>query len=200
MTGEIPWWNEPAILFNKNHWMNFFPNPDSPITTAYNAIVRFSIYGGIILFAVTRNSNYLLAIPIVMLTTYLLYQISPPKEHMATMREQYMSFMGVKPTVDNPMMNVQVHEYGTNPTRDKAANITNSEIKKEATAAFYKGTKIMDLAETRDKKFLERQFVTSANTTIPNDNGSFAKFLFKDSVKTPKISYEGQFAPPGSLN
>lgn len=197
MTGEIPWWNEPAILFNKNHWMNFFPNPDSPLTTAYNAIVRFAIYGGLILFVVSKNSNYLIAIPIVMLLTYLLFQISPPKEHMATMREQFAAYTGTRPTPNNPLMNIQVHEYSSNPNRDKASNSTNPEIKKEITQALYSGNTVMDLAESRDKKFFERQFITNANTTIPNDQNSFANFLFKDSFKTPKIAYEGQLALPG---
>jgi hypothetical protein len=200
MTGEIPWWNDPAILFNKEHLLNFFPNPDAPISTAYNAIVRFTIYGAVILFAVSRNTNYLIAIPIVLLLTYLLYQVSPPKEHMMSLKEQYLSYTGTKPTPNNPLMNVQVHEYSTNPNRDKASNSTNPQVKAEITDNLYAGSQVMDLAEARDKKFFERQFITTANTSVPNNQENFSKFLMKDVFKAPKIAFEGQLALPGGTH
>ena len=194
---EKPWWSDPSVLFNKDTWMNFFPDPDSPLANAYNAIVRFSVYGGVLLFLVSRNFNYLLAIPAVMLTTYLMYQINPPKEHMSTMRQLYHHITKTRPTVDNPLMNVMMHDYTDNPTRDPASSIYKKSVRDEVTRDFYAGTNIMDLAETRSKKFLERQFITTPNSKIPNDQGEFAKFLFKDSNPTPKKHFEGQFALPG---
>jgi hypothetical protein len=96
-------------------------------------------------------------------------------------------------------MNVQVHEYSTNPNRDKASNSTNPQVKAEITDNLYAGSQVMDLAEARDKKFFERQFITTANTSVPNNQENFSKFLMKDVFKAPKIAFEGQLALPGGV-
>jgi hypothetical protein len=110
--------------------MLFFPDVDGPITNAYNALVRFAIYGGIMLFLVFKNSSYLMAIPLVMLATYMLYTLSPPPRELMSLRDHINHIRCTKPTKENPMMNVMLHEYSKDPNRGPACNVNSAATKK----------------------------------------------------------------------
>jgi hypothetical protein len=170
---ESTWWADPSVLWR--HWKHFFPNPNAPISNAYNAIVRFAVYGGILLFMVTRNAAYVTAIPFVMIGTFVMYQLAPPTEHMTTMKDAFKHISCMKPTKDNPMMNVKMHEYTDAPDRPPACNISKKDV---ATAANQYLMPDFDLGEEANRKALARQFVTMPNSRVGSDQAAALKFMY----------------------
>ena len=81
------------------------------------------------------------------------------------------------PSKNNPFMNVLMSDYTTQPEKPEAC-ATDSDIKKLINENFdfnlYK-----DTDDLFDRKNSQRQFYTNPSTTIPNDQDSFAKWLFK---------------------
>jgi len=74
------WYNNPSVLWDKNRFIEFFPNPRLSLAEKLNSLVRLSFYVCIILMIFFGNYLYLY-IPIVVLAlTYLIYtNYKPPK-------------------------------------------------------------------------------------------------------------------------
>ena len=98
-----------------------------------------------------------------------------------------------KPTIDNPFMNVTMKDYlnikdGKIVDRPPACDTTDPEIKKEIDIMF-KNNLFQDIDDLFEKFNSQRQFYTTASTTIPNDRDSFQKWLYASS-KTCKQDQE----------
>lgn len=93
----------------------------------------------------------------------------------------------VKPSLDNPFMNVNYVDYLDNPNRNQACDITSPEVKKDANSKFMNNLfrDTSDLFETNNS---QRQFYTMPSTTIPNKQDEFAKWLYL----SPKTCKEDQ--------
>ena len=78
-------------------------------------------------------------------------------------------------------MNYTVNEILDNPTRSAACDYTDPKVNKELEDHFnfnlYK-----DIDDLFDKNNSQRQFFTMPFTTIPNDQGSFARWLYSTPV------------------
>lgn len=183
------WWNDPSVLMA--HPWRFFPDPDGAMSNGYNAIVRFAVYGGILLWAVTHNMLYLVAIPVVMLATFALaswYPAPPPRtgEKFTTLRDHWKAAGAhTAPTPNNPYMNPQVWEYQA--PRDPPAPL--SAVKDKADA--WLGT--VDPTQAMNRAQLERSFYT-----VPADNYEAYKKIFADGLGHPKAAFEGYIPKPGS--
>lgn len=195
---EPYWWKDPAVLFGANNWTNFFPDPDAPMSDAYNALVRFTIYGGVLLWLVTQNMRYLIAIPAVMLSTFALHAIYPPKEGF-TARQHIHHISCTKPTADNPYMNLQVHEISSNPQRSPACDLSLPAVSKAADSFLRNpADDAMDMNDSRSRKALERSFVAQPVSTVPNDLDSVKKFFYGDWGQSRKHNFEGYVPMHGS--
>jgi hypothetical protein len=196
MVHEKPWWEDPAGLFSNDNWKLFFPNPDGPIVPAYNAVLRFSIYAGFLLFIATRNIAYIAAIPFIMLTTFLLYKAAPPGEHMTTMRDAIRHISCTKPTPANPYMNVMIHDISDNPERASACRLNKPDIGATADAHLFS---TMDLGEEMNYNFLRRSFVTMPNTSVvPGDPIALAKWNYQGATQHKATFFERPPAPAGT--
>ena len=86
-----------------------------------------------------------------------------------------------KPTRNNPFMNYTVNEILDNPTRPAACDYTDPKVNKELEDHFnynlYK-----DIDDLFDKNNSQNRFVTMPFTTIPNDQGGFARWLYDTPV------------------
>lgn len=200
-----------GTIFNLDMAIKIIPNNDMTYAEKINALVRFSIYIGIILSLF--YSNYLfLYIPILtMLGTYVLYlfrldvldkarvsagsnatlnQIS--SKSMNSLLSKNMNGMSssgngetfedilnirrcVRPNDENPFMNPLVFDSRL---RDAACDAVKPEnqlqIEKE-----YNQHVIKDISDIWNHNSGRRQFYTVASTTYPNDQGSFANWLYK---------------------
>ena len=89
------------------------------------------------------------------------------------------------PTARNLFMNVLLDEMKYNPGRPEAAPVNNS-IVKQTMDDYFRVQWFSDPTDVFGKNQSQRQFVTQPSTTVPNDQGAFADWLYKIPGKTCK--------------
>jgi hypothetical protein len=89
------------------------------------------------------------------------------------------------PTSRNLFMNVLLDEMKYNPDRPEAAPVGHPTVK-QTLDDFFRIQWFSDPTDVFGKNQGQRQFVTQPSTTIPNDQGSFANWLYKIPGKTCK--------------
>ena len=93
----------------------------------------------------------------------------------------------VKPTLDNPFMNVNYVDQLDAPNREEACDISDPEIKKDMDSKFMNNL-FRDVNDLFGKNNSQRQFYTMPSTTIPNKQDEFARWLYL----SPKTCKEDQ--------
>jgi hypothetical protein len=174
------WYEDYTVLYQKDKFADFVPMSRHTYEQKLNAIARFGIYIGIILFAIKSNANYLV-IPLIALGfTYFIYYFGHNKNHD--------DFIGeiTQPTKDNPFMNVLIPEYAENPQRGPAADIQNEDIKKEVEKYFNENL-YRDVDDIWERSNSQRQWITNPSTTIPNDRDAFMEWCYD----TKKVCKDG---------
>lgn len=89
------------------------------------------------------------------------------------------------PTSRNPFMNILVDDIKYHPNRPPAAPVENSAVG-QVLDDYFRIQWYSDPTDVYGKKQSQRQFITQPSTTIPNDQGSFANWLYKIPGKTCK--------------
>ena len=200
MSGREQFWlNDPANLFKR--WNRFVPTNDMTVPEALNAVVRFTIYSGILISLITQKSTYLLLIPAVMVVSAILVRMYPETQ---VLRETFGGLGGgatATPRASNPFMNVLFTDYVDDPDRAAApSNINNNAVKASIDEAFSKTSDLfMDTSDKYGLMQSARQWVTQASTTIPNDLEGYQKFLNQDNVSRKELS-ESYVIAKGSTN
>jgi len=179
---ETLWINDPASLFSKSNWFKFVPTSSMDIPSAMNAIVRFSVYISRILYAATRKTPYLLAIPLVLGLTVLVVKLFPNARALEAFTDDITATLKqyTYPTGKNPFMNPLLTDILDNPNRPEAAPITSKEVKKKIEKAFQETSDVyMDTSDKFDMAQSMRTFHTIQSGLIPNDQDGFLNFLSK---------------------
>jgi hypothetical protein len=181
------WFTEPSVLFSKDTWYVFVPQPSMPVKSALNAVVRFSVYLTALLLVTTRDPMYALFVPLVMLVTIFLEKWFPQAKKMS---EGFQSgpvvsgYTGTEvsmPTDDNPFMNPGLTDILDNPERPPAADVTSVGVRDKVNAAYTKTSNIyMDTTDVFDLVQSQRNFYTVA----ADDYGGFLSFLGKNGQRT----------------
>ena len=194
--------DNPGILVDKNHIFDFIPDIKASTEERINAIVRFSLYLSIVLMILKNNYRYSYIFVATLVITYFFYD---------TNRENFVSNNNSEeeeesnnnslfcknndtsktgsnnsepnincdePKCDNLFMNVL-------PTDDfskkKPACSYTKEISKKVNSGFYNKFK-KDVNTFYNQDFGMRQFYSMPNTQVPNDQGTFAKWLYNTPV------------------
>jgi len=89
------------------------------------------------------------------------------------------------PAAKNLFMNVLLDEYKYNPDRPPAAPVSDP-IVKQAMDDYFRVQWFSDPTDVFGKNQSQRQFITQPSTSVPNDQGSFADWLYKIPGKTCK--------------
>ena len=89
------------------------------------------------------------------------------------------------PTSRNLFMNVLLEEIKYNPGRPAAAPVDNPSVK-QTLDDYFRVQWFSDPTDVFGKNQSQRQFVTQPSTTVPNDQGAFADWLYKIPGKTCK--------------
>lgn len=89
------------------------------------------------------------------------------------------------PTARNLFMNVLLDEIKYNPGRPEAAPVDNPTVK-QTMDDYFRVQWFSDPTDVFGKNQSQRQFVTQPSTTVPNDQGAFADWLYKIPGKTCK--------------
>lgn len=206
------WFKTPALLFSSDTWMKFVPTKDMTTAEALNSVVRFSTYFSVLLYATTGIGAYLSAIPIVMISTILLYNLFPNGtvvESFKAQNKEKSKFM--MPSKENPFMNVLLTEIQDNPNRGDAAPTNRKDVKAELHKAFQHTTDMhMDTTDLFDQTQAMRTFHTLQSSKIPNDLDGFKAWLSKgidepDYSSAPlarkgKELHEGYVSAKGSMS
>ena len=190
------WPKEPRILLKRPN--EFWPTPEMHITERLNAITRFLIYASVLLTLLKNDSFYLLFMVILLLVIMMtgktrqidsmFTSLQPahnfPKQNRMTKKKCQT------PTNQNPFANVLMTDYENNPNRDPACPIDY--INDDIDNVFYSKYP-RDKYDVFNTKFEQRQFFSTANTMIPNDQNAFAQYCYgskptcKEDTKNCKV-------------
>lgn len=201
------WYNNPSILWDKNRFIEFFPNPNLSLAEKLNSLVRLSFYVSIILMIFFGNYLYLY-IPIVVLAfTYLIYlnykpqkkeelegykslinsefnqesSYSPEVEKTGQLETTLGDFVFEKkkckePSVNNPFMNANL--ITDKRDRPPACPYYDNEKVAAKVENDFDNNLYRDVSDLYNKRNSQRQYYTMPATTIPNEQTSFAKWLY----------------------
>jgi hypothetical protein len=201
MSTEPFWYSEPNILFAQDTWSKFVPTADMPVSTALNAVVRFSVYLATLLFLSSMRPAYLLIIPLVMGVTIALNMMFPRARKIVEsfgnglVVSGYVGDMETRPSDDNPFMNPHLTDILDNPNLPPPADITRKDIRDEVNAAFAKTSNIyMDTTDIFEMVQAQRNF----HTVATDDHAGLLKFLGKGQ-RTDKLLSEGYVAAKGTV-
>jgi hypothetical protein len=201
MSTEPFWYSEPNILFTQDTWSKFVPTADMPVSTALNAVVRFSVYLAILLFLSSMRPAYLLIIPLVMGVTVALNMMFPKAKKIVEsfgnglVVSGYVGDMETRPSNDNPFMNPHLTDILDSPNMPPAADVTRKDIRNEVNAAFAKTSNIyMDTTDIFEMVQAQRNF----HTVATDDHAGLLKFLGKGQ-RTDKLLSEGYVAAKGTV-
>ena len=193
LTIKDPFWLENVqILFQSNRLKEFIPTNDMSYSEKLNAIMRFSIYLSIIMFL--YKENYLVFyIPIFIgLFSYFLYdnyKKNIPKTERFHTEINNVKKTNIKPVLaktnntcqrpsyNNPLMNVLPTDIKYRPERPPACSSTENMIKEEINEKFNVNL-YRDITDIYGKANSQRQYYTTPNTTIPNNQEAFSKWLY----------------------
>ncbi len=89
------------------------------------------------------------------------------------------------PTSRNPFMNILLDDIKYNPSRPEAAPINHPAVS-QTMDDYFRIQWFSDPTDVFGKTQNQRQFITQPSTTVPNDQGSFANWLYKIPGKTCK--------------
>jgi hypothetical protein len=171
-----------AFLSNKDSWTNIIPTSDQTLHEQLNAVVMFAIYftAGMLLIKKDIRCVYFL-VGICALSWFVWKQ---QERNGNTTKEKFQALnidkdiknnYCLKPSIDNPFMNVTLKDYEDFPNRPKACNIEN--VADQIDTFFSKGLQRED-NDVFHKGASDRQYYTTPSTTIPNGRDEFTNFLF----------------------
>ena len=193
------WLNNPAILFDKNAITELWPLESMTREQKINAITRLVIILTLIGFLFLNNIKILVTGIIAILILLFTYYILNKNTNLNKVKETFSNediYKKVKhnftnPSVINPVMNILLPEIQDNPNRLEAAPSYNNAVKNsinEETKNFIVGN--FDNNENIKKNLFDdqgdnfefeqsmRQFYTTANSRVPNNQSEFARFCY----------------------
>jgi hypothetical protein len=193
---ETFWYFEPAVLFDKDTWYRFVPTANMTVPEALNAVVRFSVYLSVLLFATTMDPMYLLLIPLVMVTTVALNMVFPKAKRMTeSFVSSYVGSDETMPDPDNPFMNASLADINDKPARPPAADVTRIDVREKVNESFAQTSNLyMDTTDVFDLVQAQRNF----HTVPEDDHAGLLKFL-KGSAPSGKELNEGYVVAKGTM-
>lgn len=100
------------------------------------------------------------------------------KIHKDNMPTSYnLNYECRRPTKDNPFMNIQLHDFDDE-QQVEACNAEDDEINKDMVHSF-NSKLFMNIDDAFERTNSQRQFFTTPNTRIPNNQIEFANWLYK---------------------
>jgi len=199
VTSNTLWLTNPIILFDKNAITELWPVENMTREQKINAITRLIILLTLIGFLFLNNIKILITGIIALLILLFTYYILNKNTNLNKIKETFSNeemYEKVKhnftnPTSSNPIMNILLPEIQDNPNRLEAAPSYNSAVKNsinEETKEFIvnnfenneniKKNLFNNQADNFEFEQSMRQFYTTANTRVPNNQKEFARFCY----------------------
>lgn len=196
------WFDDPTILFKNKYILQLWPLETMQIEEKLNAISRLIILLTILGYILTQTFKILITGLVTLVVIVLLYKFQKQKKKILQPNEAFTNmnlYNSIKdnltmPTEVNPAMNVLLPEIQDNPTRQEAApaynklveqdinNTTKEFIKKQFDDPDIDSKLFGDLGDNFQFDQSMRNWYSTANTTVPNDQKTFAEFCYGDMV------------------
>jgi hypothetical protein len=216
MTQCPPFWlDAPQILWTQASEFFPFTERDQRCTAAaLNSFTRFGLYLGLVLAIVRFQPAWLLVG--VVFAAFTVGAWFYMNQHGATREGFRETFTNKNPDVDtdapivdpravddaytpdvigsdgrtmptaaNPFMNVLLTEITDNPYREPAASVSSQAVRQELDA-YFETMFASDPGDAFQHTQSQRQWVTMPSTTIPNDQGALADWLYRVPGQTCK--------------
>jgi len=195
------WYEDIAVLFEPIKLKKYIPLKSYSKEEKLNSIVRLGFYISLLFLVFTFNINYLFIAIFCLVLTLIIYsnesekQVKKNKKHI----ENYDNIKNDKlykknnikvdnyledcvlPSDENPFMNILLTDK-----RDRKPACKTKKIKKLVDNKFSQGL-YKDINSVYDRENSQREYYTMPSTTIPNNQGDFANWLYM----TPKTCKEG---------
>jgi hypothetical protein len=183
---EKIWFKDLGNFINEKNYDKFFPSASMTYNEKLNSLFRLSIYFSLIIMILKKDANIFFIPILTAIFTFLLYKTEGNKkkveeeffEKMNLYKDPNTNEICYKPSPENPFMNILMSDYKTNPKRARACNVSNNKIKKEAEKYFNKNL-YRDVGDIFHKNASDRNWYTTANTEIPNNDDAYKNFLYK---------------------
>jgi len=195
--------NNLNILFNRAHVAEFYPSYDMTMIEKLNAIMRLSIYVGILLFLIKNNYQYL-AIPI-LIGGFTIFIYKTQMENLEMFFTSYNSLTNrhneqeivrqstpfTPPTVNNPFMNYIHGVPNSDPNRPPAHKSYNNDAVKHQIETNFNHNLYRNVDDLYAKSNGQLVFNTTPVTTVVNDQTSYAKWLYKSGPTLKEDTSKG---------
>ena len=191
------WINDPNVLLKKDKITEIWPVKKMSFNEKLNAITRLVIMLTLIGIFIGNKVQIGITGIITVFSIVLLYYLQgrKTKEGFSSAKLYELTKNNyTNPTVKNPIMNVLLTERKDNPNRKPAAPSFNENVEEQINADTKKFiAKNFDDPNITEKLFQDlgdkftfdrsmRQWYSTANTQIPNDQGSFAEWCYGDMI------------------
>ena len=189
------WLTNPSILVDKDHLTELFPASKLSYVGKLNAITRAVVILSIVGYIMTRSPKVLVS---GCLTVFIIAIIHITQERKRTkhsinksvLKEGFANSANyekhksnfTEPTKKNPLMNVLLTEIHDNPKRKPAAPSFNRNVEKKINekAPGSDPRLFLDLGDSIGFEQSMRNFYSTPNTQVCNDQSAFAKYCYGD--------------------
>jgi len=198
------WFDDIAMLFDPERLFIIVPTKNMSLGSKINAVTRFTLYLSILLSLLKSNYLFIYVFIIPVIVSYIMYIFSNKnREYFSendvktkdninselsdneinSVMERALYDDCKKPTLDNPVMNLlptdnfQQVKPACNISDPDISNLVSEEISDCLSEKLYN-----DTTSLINSKANERTFFTMPNTNVPNDQGSFAKWLYSTPI------------------
>lgn len=187
INNDIFWFNDYKILFIGDKLAEFFPTIHMTIVEKLNAIFRLSIYLSILLYLATGNYLYFYIMLIIGAFTIIIYNYKKDDIEMyfnsiensdnnLLVKRIEENISDITPTTENPFMNINL--ITDDKLKEKAPPSWNNDQMKVEIEDKFNYNLYRDVGDLYGKSNSQRQYYTMPSTTIPNNQTSFAKWLY----------------------
>jgi len=196
------WLYNPLVLFDKNNFTELWPNNNMNLNEKLNSITRLVIVLSILGYLITKNKNMIITGILTIGSISLLQYIQHNRYLKKNLQKEGFDNLNMiykneytKPTKNNPMMNVLLPEINDNPNRESAQpsfnpvveNNINNKTKEMVVGKFDNNKNIdkrlfKDLGDNYEFDTSMRQWYSTPNTKVMNDQKSFAEFCYGDMI------------------
>jgi hypothetical protein len=184
------WYNDISKLFQIENLTNFFPNEDMSLEEKLNSALRFTIYFSILIFLIKKTFHVFYMVVIVAGITYIVYNMKTKENFFNDEEEEHVkknkkNTKCTVPVKTNPFMNVLLNDYVHNAERSQACDLSDEKVE-DKVKVYFENNLYTNIDDVYNRNSSYRQFYTTPNTTIPNDQEGFAKWLYYSEDKTCK--------------
>ena len=178
---ESVWFDEPKVLLQSDKLLRFWPTKEQTAEERVNSATRFMIYATLVSFSLRKDPKVILLAAMVVVAMWALYT-NGAISGVSTANEISNEFGSTcrRPTIDNPMSNITVAEYGK-PSPPPACSYPT--VRKEVmdnldnTIPFDASRSRSSLPE-HQRNAASRQFVTMPVSTVPGAQTEFAEWCY----------------------